>query len=73
VSEGEWELLVFAEVGEPVPGEHEFAADNEFVAERLDGVEEGGQRAGMLFSSRGLPVGSQTWMNRVLAWRSTPQ
>jgi hypothetical protein len=32
-----------AEVGEPVPGEHALDSDDEPLAVRLDGIEEGGR------------------------------
>src|SRR5262249_15866504 len=42
----EGDLLVVAEVGEPVPGEHALAGDDQPVTERLYGLEEGVGRGG---------------------------
>ena len=42
VAQDEGDLLLGAEVGEPVPGEHALAADDEPFAERRDRIEEGG-------------------------------
>lgn len=44
-TEDEEDGLAFAEVGEPVPGEHALAADDESLAVRLDVVEKSGGRA----------------------------
>lgn len=41
VSEGKGDLLLVAEVGQPVPAVHAFAADDQALAEGLDGFEEG--------------------------------
>jgi len=41
VAQHEGDALVFAQIGEPVPGEHALAANDEVFAERLDGAEEG--------------------------------
>src|SRR6185312_1665367 len=57
VAEDEGELFAFAEVGEPVPGEHAFAADDDSVAVRCDGVEEGGGCGGGGFLDEGLAGG----------------
>ncbi len=46
--------LAFAQVGEPVPGEHALDADDEAVAEGLDGVEEGVGRGGQVLLEDGL-------------------
>ena len=45
--------LVLAQVGEPVPGEHALAADDEAVAEGLDGIEEGVGRGGQVLLEDG--------------------
>ena len=42
VAQDEGDAVVLAQVGEPVPGEHALAPDDETVAVRLDGAEEGG-------------------------------
>jgi hypothetical protein len=43
VAEGERDLLHFAQVGQPVPGEHALDADHQVRAVRGDGVQEGGR------------------------------
>ena len=40
VSEREGDGVIFARIGEPIPGEHAFAADDQSLAKGLDGVEE---------------------------------
>ncbi len=52
VAEDEGDALVLAEVGEPVPGEHALAADDEAVAEGRDGVEEGVGLGGQIAVSK---------------------
>ena len=54
VAEHEGDRLVLAEVGEPVPGEHALAADDEAVAEGRDGVEEGVGAGGQIAFEDGL-------------------
>ena len=56
VSEDEGEVVVAAGVGEPVPAVHALAADDESVAEGLDGVEEGFGRGGEVAAEAGLSV-----------------
>src|SRR5262249_48155460 len=46
VSKDEGDLLLLAEVGEPVPGEHAFTGNDEPVAEGANGLEEGGGAGG---------------------------
>src|SRR6266545_3524565 len=46
VADEEGELFLGAEVGEPVPGEHAFDADDEVLAEGSDGSEESVRAAG---------------------------
>ena len=50
MSEREGDRFVFTQIGEPIPGEHAFAADDQALAKRRHGVEEhlgvGGQIAG---------------------------
>jgi hypothetical protein len=41
VAEHERDLVLSTEVGDPVPGKHAFDADDEPIAERLDGAEQG--------------------------------
>ena len=41
MAQDEGDGLVLAQVGEPVPGEHALAADDQAVAEGRDGVEKG--------------------------------
>ena len=41
VSQDEGDVVLLAEVGEPVPGEHALAGDGETVAAGSDGAEEG--------------------------------
>ena len=43
VPEHESDLFASAEVGEPVPGKHTLAADDEVVTVGSDGLEEGGR------------------------------
>jgi hypothetical protein len=40
VSENEGDMVLVAEIGEPVPGEHALAGEGEVVAERGEGVED---------------------------------
>jgi hypothetical protein len=40
VSEGEGDVLVLADVSEPVPGEHALGSDDRSIAVGLDGLEE---------------------------------
>jgi hypothetical protein len=40
VSQGEWKVVVAAEVGEPIPAVHALAADDDSFAKGLDGLEE---------------------------------
>jgi len=56
VPEDEGDALNFAEVGEPVPGEHALAADDEVFAEGLDGVEEGVGLGGQIAFEDGLAL-----------------
>ena len=57
VAEDEGDLLVRAQIGEPVPGEHALGADDEPVAKRLDRVEEGGGRGGQVAIEDRLALG----------------
>src|SRR6185437_10942488 len=57
VAEDEGDFFAFAEVGEPVPGEHAFAADDDSVSVGGDGVEEGGGGGGKVFLDQGLAGG----------------
>jgi hypothetical protein len=45
-----------AEIGEPVPGEHALAADDEAVAVEFDGMEEASAWAGRSWWSRMAPA-----------------
>ena len=56
VAEREGDRLVFAQIGEPVPGEHALAADDEPVAEGFDRVEEGFGTGGQILLEDGLAV-----------------
>jgi hypothetical protein len=41
VAEHEGDVLVFAQIAAPVPGEHALDTDDEVIAERRDGPQEG--------------------------------
>jgi hypothetical protein len=41
VAQDEGDVVLLAEVGEPVPSEHALAGDGQPVAERIDGLKEG--------------------------------
>ena len=59
VTEDEGDALVLAEVGEPVPGEHALAADDEVFAEGLDRVEEGIRLGGEIAFEDGFAFGGE--------------
>jgi len=48
VAEDEGDAVLGTEVGEPIPGEHAFDGDDETVAIRSDGIEEGAGLSGKL-------------------------
>ncbi len=56
VSQGEGDVVVAAEVGEPVPAVHALAADDDAVAEGRDGFEEGFGGGGQVAAEAGLSV-----------------
>ena len=41
IAEREGSSVILAQIGQPVPGKHALAADDQALAKRLDGVEEG--------------------------------
>ena len=74
VAEDEGDPLGGAEVGEPVPGEHALAADDQPVAVRGQRRQEVGPGSGGSVTSRTIaPAESSTQSDRVLVCRSTPQ
>jgi predicted outer membrane repeat protein len=50
VSQDEGDLLLLAQIGKPVPGEHALTGDDEPLAEGLDRLEEGRRAGGGTFS-----------------------
>ena len=56
VAQREGDGVVFAKVGEPVPGEHALAADDQAGAIRRDGVEKGLRLGGQVALQDGLAV-----------------
>jgi hypothetical protein len=56
VAQREGDALVFAQVGQPVPGEHALDADDEVLAVRLDGVEELVGAGGQVLGEDGLAL-----------------
>jgi len=59
VAENEGDAFVFAEVGEPVPGEHALTADDEVFAKGFDGVEEGVGLGGQIAFEDGFAFGAE--------------
>jgi hypothetical protein len=56
VAQSEGDALVGAQIGEPVPGEHALATDDEVLAIGLDGAEELGGAGGQVLREDGLTL-----------------
>ena len=59
MAEHKEDVLILAQVGEPVPGEHALAADDQAVAPGGDGVEEGVGAGGQVLLEASLALGVQ--------------
>src|SRR5262245_49458008 len=56
VPQDEGDVLVLAQVGQPVPGEHALTADDQSVAEGADSIEEGVGPCGQIAGEDGLAL-----------------
>jgi hypothetical protein len=56
VAEHEGDGVVFAQVGEPVPGEHALGADDQILAEGLHGIKEDVRLGGQVLLEDGLAL-----------------
>src|SRR5262245_52646236 len=56
MAQGEGDRLVFAQVGQPVPGEHALAPDDQVLAVRPDGLEEDIRIGGEVLLEDGLAL-----------------
>ena len=57
VAQREGDGLVLTQIGEPVPGEHALAADDDALAKGSDGLEEDIRIGGEIFGEDGVAVG----------------
>jgi len=56
VAEDKGDLMVFAQVGEPVPREHALDSDDQAVAEGVHGIEKGLRLGGQVLLEDGLAL-----------------
>jgi hypothetical protein len=59
VTEDQGDAFVCAQVGEPVPGEHALATDDEVLAKGLDGIEKGVGLGRQIAFEDGLAFGAE--------------